>query len=467
MIKIENLTKSYPVKGGRHFVFRDLNLSFPPDVNIGIIGPNGGGKSTLLGLLGGIDYPDRGRIVSENSFSWPLGLKGGFINHMSGRDNCRVICNLYGLGTRKIKRILEEIKTLSGIGRYFEEPVKSYSSGMSGRLGFALSMSFDFDYFLIDEITSVGDAQFKKLAKDALAEKANRSRIIMVSHSMTDIKRFCDVAVLVKDQTITLFENMDEAIRAYLPKTRETVEDLEALIPEATEATVKLGPTTLPESVDKHLPELLALLQQIEKSLSNISPRKLHDPAGFHRSLGDVYRALENPVAARKHYKISGAEDPYHPETFLKLGQTALEMGDWHTAEQALTEAEQLDQNHPGTLRFKAHLKQQQGDLPTALSAAERALRVDPKDDQSWTRRAAILLLLERPEEALASQLKAHELNPDAPEQLRQLARILSVRGQIALAQETMERARKHSRDRSPISLSEPLTTLHQLLRQL
>jgi capsular polysaccharide transport system ATP-binding protein len=215
MIRVENLTKSYQVKGGRHYVFRDVNLVFPEGVNVGIIGPNGGGKSTFLRLLGGIDYPDRGRIRSTKSFSWPLGLRGGFVGHMTGRQNCRMICNIYGMPRDQIRVKLEAIHSLSGIGRYFEEPVKYYSSGMSGRLGFALSMAFEFDYFLIDEITSVGDANFKKIAKAALEEKSQRSHVIMVTHSMGDLRKFCDVVVLLQGGVLTVFEDLEAGIKAY------------------------------------------------------------------------------------------------------------------------------------------------------------------------------------------------------------------------------------------------------------
>jgi capsular polysaccharide transport system ATP-binding protein len=215
MIQLQNLTKSFQVKGGRHYVFRDVNLVFPEGMNIGILGPNGGGKSTFMRLLGGIDYPDYGRIRSTKSFSWPLGLKGGFVGHMTGRENCRMICNIYGIPREEIRKKLDAIHQLSGIGKYFEEPVKYYSSGMGGRLGFALSMAFDFDYFLIDEVTSVGDANFKKIAKAALEEKAQRSHVIMVTHSMGDLRRFCDIAVLLKDGQLTVYHDLEAGVKAY------------------------------------------------------------------------------------------------------------------------------------------------------------------------------------------------------------------------------------------------------------
>ena len=215
MFKVQGLTKSYAVKGGRHYVFRNVDLEIPSDRNIGIIGANGAGKSTLLRILGGIDFPDSGEVITDSTFSWPLGLRGGFVGHLTGRENCRMVCRMYGLRGERMGQQLEVIKDNSGIGEYFEEPVKNYSSGMSGRLGFALSLSFDFDYFLIDEITSVGDARFRKMAKAALEEKAATSNVVLVSHSMSIIREFCNYGVYIGGGEIHGFEDLEEAMARY------------------------------------------------------------------------------------------------------------------------------------------------------------------------------------------------------------------------------------------------------------
>jgi capsular polysaccharide transport system ATP-binding protein len=217
MLSIRNLTKSYKTKAGRHFVFRNTSVDFPENVNIGILGHNGSGKSTLLRILGGIDFPDSGTILCDKRMSWPLGLRGGFVGNLSGRDNCRMICNLYGLDRKTIGNKLEFIKEFSGINHYFEEPVKYFSSGMSSRLGFALSMAFDFEILLMDEITSVGDRDFRKKAKQMIDDKREQSNIIFVSHSMSNIQEFCDVGVLLVDGQVTVFDNVEEAIKAYMP----------------------------------------------------------------------------------------------------------------------------------------------------------------------------------------------------------------------------------------------------------
>ena len=215
MIRVSNLTKSYRTKKGRHYVFKNVNTEFPDGVNIGIIGPNGAGKTTFLSILGGIDFPDRGTVISDKSFSWPLGLQGGFVRHISGRDNCKFVCKIYSEKSSEIHEKLEFIHKLSGVGDYFFEPVRTYSSGMRARLGFALSMAFNFDYFLIDEVTAVGDRVFRKITAQALKNKRARSKVIMVSHQMKTLEEFCDIGVLIKQGEIRVFESMGEAIKAY------------------------------------------------------------------------------------------------------------------------------------------------------------------------------------------------------------------------------------------------------------
>jgi capsular polysaccharide transport system ATP-binding protein len=215
MLSIKNLTKSYKTKTGRHYVFRNVSIDFPENKNIGILGLNGSGKSTLLRILGGIDHPDSGTIHCDKTISWPLGLRGGFVGNLSGRDNCQMICNLYGIDRQLIRTKLNFIKELSGIGQYFDEPVKYFSSGMGSRLGFALSMAFDFDILLMDEITSVGDQYFRKKAKQMIDSKRDHTNIIFVSHSATTVREFCDVGVIIRKGALEYYDDINNAFNAY------------------------------------------------------------------------------------------------------------------------------------------------------------------------------------------------------------------------------------------------------------
>lgn len=215
MIELSHVTKSYPTPHGRRYVFRDLNFRFPDEASIGLIGPNGAGKSTLMRLLGGIDAPDQGRVVSDANISWPVGLSGGMQGALSGRDNVRFVCRIYGAVGKAMRKKMAEVEAFAEIGEYFDLPVKSYSSGMRSRLAFGLSMAFDFDYYLIDEVMAVGDAQFRAKCQVAFRSRLERSKLILVSHNMGDIREWCDVVVLIKDGVATLYEDVEAGILAY------------------------------------------------------------------------------------------------------------------------------------------------------------------------------------------------------------------------------------------------------------
>jgi capsular polysaccharide transport system ATP-binding protein len=166
-------------------------------------------------LLGGADKPDRGRIVTDRSVSWPVGLSGGFQGSMSGRDNVKFVCRVYGAVGERMKSIINYVASFADLGKWFDEPVRSYSSGMRSRLAFGLSMAFDFDYYLIDEIMSVGDAHFKRKSNQEFGRKLKTSNIILVSHSMEDIRRLCNFVLYVENGEIRPFEDVEAGISAY------------------------------------------------------------------------------------------------------------------------------------------------------------------------------------------------------------------------------------------------------------
>ena len=137
MISIRNVTKYYPMKGGKlHYVLRDVNLEIPSNLSIGILGPNGSGKSTLLRMIGGAEAPNSGTITSSSSISWPLGLNVGFQGSLTGRQNILFVCQINGLNKIETKEIINAVIDFAELGDYFDMPVKSYSSGMRARLGF-------------------------------------------------------------------------------------------------------------------------------------------------------------------------------------------------------------------------------------------------------------------------------------------------------------------------------------------
>ncbi|EFH4770324.1 ABC transporter ATP-binding protein [Escherichia coli] len=215
MIKIENLTKSYRTPTGRHYVFKDLNIEIPSGKSVAFIGRNGAGKSTLLRMIGGIDRPDSGKIITNKTISWPVGLAGGFQGSLTGRENVKFVARLYAK-QEELKEKIEFVEEFAELGKYFDMPIKTYSSGMRSRLGFGLSMAFKFDYYIVDEVTAVGDVRFKEKCAQLFKERHKESSFLMVSHSLNSLKEFCDVAIVFKNSYIIgYYENVQSGIDEY------------------------------------------------------------------------------------------------------------------------------------------------------------------------------------------------------------------------------------------------------------
>lgn len=213
MIRIENLTKSYPSKLGPQYIFKNLNFSFPTDKNVAILGENGAGKSTLFRLLAKSEYPDRGRVLTNRSMSWPVALQTGIHPQMTGRENVRFIGRINNV--RSLSAYENSVQEFAELNKKFDLPVKTYSSGMRAKLVFACCMNIDFDVYLIDEATSVGDPLFRRKAKETLKEKAESAGVIMVSHELDQIREYCSSAVLIDKGKLTYFEDLEEGIAIY------------------------------------------------------------------------------------------------------------------------------------------------------------------------------------------------------------------------------------------------------------
>lgn len=215
MIRLDNVTKSYMTLRGRNVVFRDLSIDFPEGVNVGLIGRNGAGKSTLMRLLSAVDLPDSGKIVTSGRLSWPVGLKGGLEQSLTGRDNVKFVCRIQGIRKDGMREKIKFVQDFAELGEYFDRPVSGYSSGMRARLAFGTSMAFDFDYYLIDEVMAVGDARFKKKSRVLFRERLKDSKLILVSHNMKLIRNMCDSVVLLEKGRAIYFDDASEGIAAY------------------------------------------------------------------------------------------------------------------------------------------------------------------------------------------------------------------------------------------------------------
>ncbi len=212
MIEFNRVSKSYPMKHGRKRILQDFSFTFPEGKNIGILGRNGTGKSTIMRLIAGSEFPDSGAITRRGKLSWPLGFAGGFSPSLTGEENLRFICRIYDADIPTVTRFVEDF---SELGDFFYEPIRNYSSGMRSRLSFGLSMAIDFDVILIDEILGVGDQHFQKKCRLKVEEKTASSNIIMVSHSMETIRNFCDIAMVLADEKLTIYNDVEAAITVY------------------------------------------------------------------------------------------------------------------------------------------------------------------------------------------------------------------------------------------------------------
>ena len=212
MISVKNVSKRYHTRNGWKTVLQDINFDLQKGEKIGILGRNGSGKSTLIRLMSGVEPPTSGEIDRQMSISWPLAFSGAFQGSLTGMDNLRFISRIYGTDLEYMQHFTEEF---SELGDYLYEPVKKYSSGMKARLAFAISLSVEFDCYLIDEVIAVGDNRFTAKCKYELFEKRKDRSIILVSHSPTAIKEYCDNAMVLDNGIMHKFENMDQAYQFY------------------------------------------------------------------------------------------------------------------------------------------------------------------------------------------------------------------------------------------------------------
>lgn len=212
MIVLDNISKVYDTRQGPRTVLDGINLRVAKGEKIGILGRNGAGKSTLIRLIGGAELPTRGHIHRGISISWPLAFGGAFQGSLTGLDNLRFICRIYGAD---IKPAISYVEEFSELGAYLREPVKKYSSGMRARLAFAISMAVEFDCFLIDEIVAVGDSRFHEKCHIELFEKRKDRAMILVSHDAGYIRAHCDHAAVLVAGRLHTFDQVDDAFTFY------------------------------------------------------------------------------------------------------------------------------------------------------------------------------------------------------------------------------------------------------------
>lgn len=212
MISVENVSKTYHTRFGPRTVLNEVNFHLERGRNIGILGQNGAGKSTLIRLISGAEKPTSGHIRRGMRVSWPLAFGGAFQLHLTGLDNLKFVCRIYGVDYKPLIPFVEDFTEL---GIYFREPVMHYSTGMLTRLAFALSMAVEFDCFLIDETMVVGDVRFHEKCHIELFQKRKDRAFILVTHDANVIKLYCERASVLHEGKLYPFDTVDEAYAFY------------------------------------------------------------------------------------------------------------------------------------------------------------------------------------------------------------------------------------------------------------
>lgn len=212
MVRFENLTKSFWIKGQRRVVIDELNLTLPTGKSLGLLGRNGAGKSTLLDIIAGVQPPDTGRVITDGTMSWPVGFGASLHAQMTGRQNVRFVARIYGVDT---EGLLDFVLDFSELGEQLDNPVRTYSSGMRARLTFGLSMGIKFDTYLVDEITAVGDASFSHKSQAVFLDRVADASAIMVSHQMNKLRNYCDAGIVLNNGKLEYFDDLDDAIERH------------------------------------------------------------------------------------------------------------------------------------------------------------------------------------------------------------------------------------------------------------
>jgi capsular polysaccharide transport system ATP-binding protein len=212
MILFDNVSKAYKVH--RHWkpVFNNLNFAIHRGDAIGICGANGAGKSTLMRMLAGVEPETGGKITRTMSTSWPIGFTSAFQMGLTGADNARFIARMYD---RDEDELLAKVEEFAELGEYLFQPVRTYSTGMQARLAFGVSLTVDFDCYLVDEVTGAGDVRFRTKSENALMERRERAALVMISHDPGALQQYCTKGAVLYGGALTFFDSISEACEVH------------------------------------------------------------------------------------------------------------------------------------------------------------------------------------------------------------------------------------------------------------
>ncbi len=213
MIEFEQVSKSFWTGKQRKVILDRVSFRIELGNSLGILAPNGTGKTTLINMMAGLEKPDEGRIVRTSRISFPLGFMGGVVNRHTGTENARYIARLYGLDPDYVEAFA---RWLCGIEEYFDMPLGTYSAGMRARFSFSLMLALDFDIYLVDEgMPSTTDVEFNRKAGAILRQRLETTTMVVVSHQAATLEKYCRSAAVLKNGKLYMFDTLEEAKRLY------------------------------------------------------------------------------------------------------------------------------------------------------------------------------------------------------------------------------------------------------------
>lgn len=213
MLEFQNVSKSFWTGTQRKVILDGASFRVDVGHSLGVLAPNGTGKTTIINMMAGLEKPDEGTIIRTSRVSFPLGFMGGVVNRHSAMENSRYIARLYGLDPDYVEAFC---RWMAGIKEYFDMPVGTYSQGMRARFTFALMLALDFDIYLIDEgMPQTTDAEFNRKAGEVLRERLETTTVIIVSHQPATLERYARSAAVLSDGRIHMFDSLEEAKQLY------------------------------------------------------------------------------------------------------------------------------------------------------------------------------------------------------------------------------------------------------------
>lgn len=213
MLEFSDVSKSFWTGTQRKVILDRVSFRVELGHSLGILAPNGTGKTTLINMMAGLEKPDEGEIYRGCRISFPLGFMGGVVGRHSARENARYIARLYDLDPDYVEAFC---RWLCGLDEYFDQPVGTYSQGMRARFTFSLMLALDFDIYLIDEgMPQTTDVDFNRKAGELLRERLERTTVIIVSHQAATLERFARSAAVLSNGSLHMFDTLEEAKQLY------------------------------------------------------------------------------------------------------------------------------------------------------------------------------------------------------------------------------------------------------------